>query len=428
MVPSNVLLYGILVLALAIGFALGRFMQRRAIHRSGKLDAGFYQSINYLLNDEQDLAVDSLIEQLGIDESTFDTYLALGALVRRRGEVDKAINIHQNLLARPDLTPTKRAEAELELANDYLGAGLLGRAEQLLVEMLERIGSSRDETARKAKQQAQALLVGLYERESDWANALTVVKPLLKLDARYPELAGHFCCELAEAQLELPQPDFAAAAQALVDGRKFAPDSARVALVSGKLELEVVTDNAADNNANKLADKSAGKTAGKAALKYFERALQLDADLAVDLLPLVQRACRLVDDNKPLAKFSTAVASMLETSTASGPSARSPVQVLLAQVQLVRTTQGDAAAQALLLSHLGQVASVKQLSALLASLDTQTLAEALPAGLHQTLVQHLGALAASVQDYRCSNCGFGSSTRHWRCPSCQRWGVGRAVT
>ena len=409
-------------------------MQRRATRRSGKLDPGFYQSINYLLNDEQDLAVDALIDQLGIDESTFDTYLALGALVRRRGEVDKAINIHQNLLARPDLTATKRAQAELELANDYLGAGLLGRAEQLLVEMLERFGGARDETSRRAKQQAQVLLVGLYERESDWANALTVVKPLLKLDARYPQLAGHFCCELAEAQLEQAQPDFMEAKQALVDGRKFAPDSARVALVSGKFELDVLADSA-DN-------KSANKSAGKAALKYFEHALQLDADLAVDLLPLIQRACRLADDNKPLAKFSTAVAATFESAAQSGSAAvagsrshyrvgagvGSPVQILLAQVQLVRSTESDAAAQTLLLSHLGQVTSVKQLSALLASLDAQTLAEALPAGLHQTLVQHLGELAASVQDYRCSNCGFSSSTRHWRCPSCQQWGVGRAVS
>jgi lipopolysaccharide biosynthesis regulator YciM len=419
-------------------------MQRRANRRSGKLDPGFYQSINYLLNDEQDLAVDALIEQLGIDESTFDTYLALGALVRRRGEVDKAINIHQNLLARPDLTATKRAHAELELANDYLGAGLLGRAEQLLVEMLERVGGARDETSRQAKQQAQVLLVGLYERESDWANALTVVEPLLKLDARYPQLAGHFCCELAEAQLEQAQPDFLEARQALVDGRKFAPDSARVALVSGKFELDVLADSVGDKSTvNKsMVNKSANKSAGKAALKYFERALQLDADLAVDLLPLIQRACRLVDDNKPLAKFSTAVVATLESIAQSGPAAGagsrshyrvgagvgSPVQILLAQVQLVRSTEGDAAAQTLLLSHLGQVTSVKQLSALLASLDAKTLAEALPVGLHQTLVQHLGELAASVQDYRCSNCGFSSSTRHWRCPSCQQWGVGRAVS
>lgn len=382
-------------------------MQRRATRRSGKLDPGFYQSINYLLNDEQDLAVDSLIEQLGIDESTFDTYLALGALVRRRGEVDKAINIHQNLLARPDLTPTKRAQAELELANDYLGAGLLGRAEQLLVEMLARIGSARDEISRKAKQQAQVLLVGLYERESDWPNALKVVKPLLKLDPRYPVLAGHFCCELALEKLELSPPELAGAKQALADGRKFAQDSARVALVSGKLELAGLTEGAAKN-----------KSASKAALKYFDRALELDADLAVDILPYVQRACDLQGDSAPLAKFAN---STIESNTVM------PVEVLLAQAELVRSSDGDAAAHAMLLSALGEVVSVKQLSALLANLDVETLSTALPAGLHQTLVQHLGDLAESIRDFRCSNCGFSSSTRHWRCPSCQQWGEGRAV-
>ena len=392
-------------------------MQQRATRRSGKLDPGFYQSINYFLNDEQDLAVDSLIEQLGIDESTFDTYLALGALVRRRGEVDKAINIHQNLLARPDLTATKRAQAELELANDYLGAGLLGRAEQLLVEMLERIGNARDETSRQAKQQAQVLLVGLYERESEWANALNVVKPLLKLDPRYPELAGHFCCELAEAQLEQPQPQLADAKQALVDGRKFAPNSARVALVSGKLELAALSSTTAGD--------AKTKPASKAALKYFERALQLDADLAVDLLPFVQRACQLLGDNAPLAKFASAAVTALDSNADSR--AGLPVQVLLAQAQLLRASDGDAAAHSMLLSALGQVTSVKQLSALLANLDAQTLSSALPAGLHETLVQHLGDLAQAIRDFRCGNCGFSSSARHWRCPSCQQWGEGRAV-
>lgn len=389
-------------------------MQRRATRRSGKLDPGFYQSINYLLNDEQDLAVDSLIEQLGIDESTFDTYLALGALVRRRGEVDKAINIHQNLLARPDLSPTKRAQAELELANDYLGAGLLGRAEQLLVEMLARIGSARDEISRKAKQQAQVLLVGLYERESDWANALKVVKPLLKIDPRYPELAGHFCCELALEKLEQTPPELTDAKQALADGRKFAPDSARVALVSGKLELAGLSEEAAKS-----------KSASKAALKYFTRALELDADLAVDLLPCVQRACELLGDNAPLTKFANATLASLSSGADSATGM--PVQLLLAQAALLRSSDGDAAAHAMLLSALGEITSVKQLSALLANLDVETLSTALPAGLHETLVQHLGDLAESIRDFRCSNCGFSSSTRHWRCPSCQQWGEGRAV-
>ncbi len=389
-------------------------MQRRATRRSGRLDPGFYQSINYLLNDEQDLAVDSLIEQLGIDESTFDTYLALGALVRRRGEVDKAINIHQNLLARPDLSPTKRAQAELELANDYLGAGLLGRAEQLLVEMLARIGSARDEISRKAKQQAQVLLVGLYERESDWANALKVVKPLLKLAPAYPVLAGHFCCELALEQLAQAPPALAGAKQALAEGRKLAPDSARVALVSGRLELAGLSEGDAKN-----------KSACKAALKYFNRALALDADLALDLLPYVQRACELLGDNAPLAKFASSTLDSLADGAESNTGM--PVQLLLAQAELLRSSDGDAAAHAMLLSALGQVTSVKQLSALLAHLDVETLSTALPAGLHETLVQHLGDLAESIRDFRCSNCGFSSSTRHWRCPSCQQWGEGRAV-
>ena len=131
-------LYLILVAAIGLGFMLGRRERaRRRVRRISDLGRDYLQGINYLLDDRPDIAIDRFIDALPADEASIDTHLTFGAVVRRRGELDKAIRIHQNLLARPQLSAENRALAELELARDYLGAGLLDRAEQLLRQLVE---------------------------------------------------------------------------------------------------------------------------------------------------------------------------------------------------------------------------------------------------------------------------------------------------
>lgn len=444
---TELLMFFLLLLAIAIGFAFGRWRSHKSV--ASGVDPKFYLSLNYLLNDEQDRAVDSLIEQLGIDEATFDTYLALGTSVRKRGEVDKAINIHQNLLARPELPLAKRVETELALASDFLGAGLLGRAENLLLSMLEQQGNVRGEIARLTRQRVQALLVGLYERESDWHKALTVSQILAKADASYKPLAAHLGCELAESVLPdvLPEPidaspplisaaTLSSAREYIKQARKSDPGSARVALVAGKIELY------------------AGDW--PAALKHFENALVQDADLGLDLLPLASHACDGLQDATRLLAFvqqaisayaaprnvqnktSPATPGRVKNATTNnsdnkadnprepGPQ-QAPAALLLAQAQLLDQLKGRGAAQQALLQHLGTISSVGQLSGLLSAIDAQALVAAIPSGLQQTLALHLQRLAAVHHGYQCRNCGFGASTRSWRCPSCQQWGRHRAV-
>jgi lipopolysaccharide biosynthesis regulator YciM len=133
---NSLLLLVLLVVAIGIGFFLGR--RERSAKRLPPARGDYMRGLNYLLSEQADVAVDAFIESLDVNDDTVDTHLALGALVRRRGEVDKAIRVHQNLLARPRLSPRFRAQAELELARDYLAAGLLGRAESLLKELAGR--------------------------------------------------------------------------------------------------------------------------------------------------------------------------------------------------------------------------------------------------------------------------------------------------
>ena len=192
---DNIALYLFLVIALGIGFLLGRRERRKKPRgEMGLVSKDYFRGLNHLLNERTDLAIDTFVEAMVVDNDTVDTHLALGSLVRRRGEVDKAIRIHQNLLARPVLSSTNRAHAELELAQDYLVAGLLGRAENLLQELVGRNAEH--------KQMALQLLLEVYERESEWEQALRVGKQLAKQDRGVRKRMVHFHCEMAEKALE----------------------------------------------------------------------------------------------------------------------------------------------------------------------------------------------------------------------------------
>ncbi len=388
--PDNLFLYFVLLAAIASGFALGWLTRRRA--RSQQVHPRVYQSLNHLLNDRHDLAVDALIDDLGFDEVTFGTYLALGAALRKRGEVDKAINVHQNLLARPSLSKAELQQVELELATDYFGAGLYGRAETLLQEIIAQKGDHRSA--------AERLLVGVYERESEWAKALAVARDLVKQDRSQAQLAAHLCCELAQAQLLLPpeQQNLDEARQHLTLGRKLAPDVARLSLMTAEIELR--------------------SGSPRAACKALDRALDLEPDLAVDLFPTYAQATQALGDTKRYLTF-------LERAIVDP--ARAPVALLLEQARVLCSEQSPDAAQTLLLERLPQIQSAAQLAGILDELITQALAQALDAGLHGQFVQQLQSLLLKHQDYRCQNCGFGASSRHWRCPSCHQWGAWQAA-
>ena len=141
--PDNLALYVLLVLALGIGFLLGRRERSKKMRNAPVVAQDYFRGLNHLLNERHDLAIDTFVEAMAVDSDTVDTHLALGSLVRRRGEVDQAIRIHQNLLARPVLSSVHRAQTELELARDYLAAGLLGRAENLLLELSKKNAGER---------------------------------------------------------------------------------------------------------------------------------------------------------------------------------------------------------------------------------------------------------------------------------------------
>ena len=166
---STFLLAGLFLLLAAAGWAMGRFGERDTEEAPPPLNIDYLKGLNFLLNEQTDQALEHFLRMVRVDDKTIETHFALGSLFRRRGEVDRAIRIHQNIIARPDLAAEQRDQALFSLAKDYLGAGLLDRAEKLFVRL-----------AQGSRYQVQALesLSGIYEQEKDWEKAIDACRRL----------------------------------------------------------------------------------------------------------------------------------------------------------------------------------------------------------------------------------------------------------
>ena len=189
----------IFISALLLGFLIGRFSysnrnsKSKADSDSNNCSESYIQGLNYLLANKSDKAIQLFVDLIKIDSETVETHLALGNLFRSKGEVDKAIKIHQNLIAKPNLNQNQRVMALSELAEDYMKAGLLDRAENLFKELVQINANDIS---------AQRKLLELFSVEKSWTDALAVAQILLKLgEADGQLIVTHCYCEIAEQYL-----------------------------------------------------------------------------------------------------------------------------------------------------------------------------------------------------------------------------------
>ena len=191
---STFLLAGLFLLLAAAGWAMGRFGERDTEEAPPPLNIDYLKGLNFLLNEQTDQALEHFLRMVRVDDKTIETHFALGSLFRRRGEVDRAIRIHQNIIARPDLASEQRDQALFSLAKDYLGAGLLDRAEKLFMRL-----------AQGSRYQVQALenLCRIYEQEKEWQKAIDSGQKLETLGGESLALQiAHYYCELAEQAVQ----------------------------------------------------------------------------------------------------------------------------------------------------------------------------------------------------------------------------------
>ena len=367
-------------LAALAGWVIGRRGgERHSDNQVSKLSTTYFRGLNYLLNEQPDKAIELFLHIAELDKDTFETQVALGHLFRRRGEVDRAIRLHQALAQRPDLNDAQKVQALSALGEDYMRSGLLDRAETVFSDL-----------ARIDQRAPQALrhLIGIYQAERDWEKA---IENATRYEAATGEpmgkLIAQFECELADRHRAAGGVDAARAAIA----RAYAADSTsvRAGISEGRIEAE------------------AGNAPG--AIRAFERAARHDPEYLPVILPSLLESYEKAGERTGARAF---LAEMAEHYRGISP--------VLALTKMVEAEEGVGAARRYLGQQLKDRPSVRGEAALI----DLTLAENADAEATLHDLKHItDQLLVRNPSYRCNRCGFGARSHHWQCPSCKEWGT-----
>ncbi|MFI4968964.1 MAG: lipopolysaccharide assembly protein LapB [Lysobacterales bacterium] len=379
------LLFLLLPVAAFSGWVLGR---RRSERTSGarvsELSTSYFRGLNYLLNEQQDKAIEVFLKLAEINRDTVETHLALGNLFRRRGEVDRAIRVHQHLIARPNLSQEEKTVALLELGEDYMRAGLLDRAETLFADLV-----AMDALAPSALKH----LIGIYQHERDWDKAIQHAQRLEQATGESQSaVIAQFYCELAEqARSQGARED---ARARVADAFAVEPECVRASMIEGHIE------------------SASGRL--DAAIRAFERVAELDIDYVPEILsPLLDCYAR-AQCMQRAEEFLLGITERYQG-----------VSPVLALAKMYATTRGESAAVEFLNRILRQRPSVRALMALIDVNLHTALGEARENFL--ILRDLTRKLVEGKAMYRCNKCGFGAKAHHWQCPSCKNWGTVRPI-
>jgi lipopolysaccharide biosynthesis regulator YciM len=367
-----------LLLALPGAFLLGWLASRMDLRQMRNEERAspqaYFKGLNLLLNEQQDKAIDAFIEAVQHDPDTSDLHFALGNLFRRRGEYERAIRVHQHLLGRADLKREERERAQHALAQDFLKAGLLDRAEEAF-KALEGTSFSTD---------AHLALLTLHERSRNWHPAIEAARLLEAAGTgSFASRVAHHWCEVAleaDARGHADEAD-----QALRRAREASPQAARPVVQMGQRLM-------------RQGHPAEAMTTWEELIGSQPLAFSL---IAQDYAQAAQ-ACGQTDQAR----------SKLEALYAHAPS----VDVLQAMNRL----QADPGVRRQhLLSHLHSQPSLSAAQGLIRERLTSGIA--LTDHEIESLQQALITAAKPLQRYRCAACGFESQHYFWQCPGCQGW-------
>jgi lipopolysaccharide biosynthesis regulator YciM len=372
------LLFLLLPVAAVSGWWVGRRSTAKvALPQTRDIPADYLKGLNFLLNEQPDKAIEVFIEMLEVNRDTVETHLALGSLFRRRGEVDRAIRIHQNLIARPTLSRGQRAQALFELGQDYMRAGLFDRAEALFTELVD--SSPHTEAALR-------YLLDIYEQEKDWQNAVETAR---KLENRASESMSsriaHYFCEMAENEERNGDTNKALriVRRALAEDRA----SVRASLTEGRLEQQ------------------AGNY--KSALRAYRRVEQQDPDYVPEIIEPVQ-ACL-----HQLGRDDEAQAYLNDIQAKHGG-----ISAVLAAADLRAKNDPDSAMR-YIIECVKKRPSIRGMDRLIELQRDQS--EGTARDNLQLLKDVTQLLLQDKPVYTCRSCGFAGKALHWHCPGCRKW-------
>lgn len=375
----------LLPVAATFGWFMGRYEWiGKSVKRPGQLRHDYFRGLNYLINEQPDKAVDVFIKMLEVDSDTVETHLALGSLFRRRGEVYRAIRIHQNLIARPQLNKEARVQALSALGQDYLRAGVLDRAERLFLELVEM-----------GEENVQSLhfLLHIYQQEKDWGKAVLIAKKLQSINSEpMNAIIAHYYCELA---IQMKEKGYISQAYHQLKMAKSAdPQCVRASLIFAVLESD------------------AGNY--KEAIRYYKKVKYQDPDYLTEIVaPLCYCYEQLGQQDQLIAYFQECLVD------------HPRISIVLAISDYLQRSQNDKAAIEFIATQIQRSPSLRGVSHLVglylmnASGDTREKLNILQNFMHLLLKEK--------PVYRCTHCGFSGKILFWLCPSCHHWATVKPI-
>jgi len=379
---STFLLAGLLFVAAALGYVFARYGETDDEDETPEqLSSDYLKGLNYVLNEEPDRAVEVFTRMAELDDDALETHFALGSLFRKRGEVDRAIRVHQNLMARPSLGQAHKDQAEDALAEDYLSAGLFDRAETLFLKLSDSAGY---------RVKALQRLVRIYEVTREWDRAIETRAELDRTQKGIGQKStgsqlAHYYCELAEQARE--EHDIVRTRAMLKQA-----DNCRETTVRSQLAR---ADLASDTGKH------------KEAVRLYQKVIKQAPNLLVDVVRRLARSYRELDDEKG---FSTLLKKLIDSdeqhvaaiamATVQDPGIEDPV----ALDALIRFISAD--------ETLSRLVGIERME------------HAAPAERMQNLAdvrQALRTILASKPAYHCTECGYGCLSPQWQCPGCRAW-------
>ena len=373
------LLFLLLPVAAGYGYIMGRNSVRQAQRKqSSILSKHYFRGLNFLLSDQPDRAVDTLIKMINVNSDTVETHIAMGNFYRQRGEIDRAIRVHQNLVSRDEIQSTQRELALKELGRDYMQAGFLERAEGAFVSLLN---------SDKHFEFAQQQLFAIYQTTKEWGRAIELAEKMLAENDSIRSKLAHFYCE--QAQLELDNEEIPAALKVLQKAVNVDEQAVRPWLMLGEVTF----------------DQGRLKEAGE----YLVQVAKRDKNWFIEAVPLLEQIAsetgdwqkfeQLLNDN--WVQSATLYLAMVDVFSNKGE-VQHAADYLFEQLQKTPTMRG-----------------FHRLMQLYCELSDDANAKA----TYQQLRQLVAKQIEQRPRYRCKSCGFSGRKLYWLCPSCKKWGV-----
>jgi lipopolysaccharide biosynthesis regulator YciM len=376
----DIWLFSLVLVAILIGWIIGRWkpsIKKLNEYRSGNYPASYIKGLNYLLSDNSQKAVEIFSELIQVNTETIEIHIALGNLYRSKGEVDRAIKIHQNLLARPNLSRSQRNMAIAELANDYLKSGLLDRAENLFKELTQL--EPKDPVAYRN-------LLDLYITEKSWSEAASYAKILSdRGDKDAAIILSHCFCEIAD--------------EALAGGNN--------KLVRESLDKALDADQACVRAGLLLIKHHMGSNNTEAAKKVFHRLISNNPEYMDLYIAPAREIYLLANQSKEYQKF-------LQNQYEYKPSNR----LAIALIEHYASVNQVEKARQFLSEVLEKLPSVEAYEFAL------RFQKPAPISVNDTwngLSVFLKSMKDKKAEFVCSQCGYESHAIQWNCPSCRRW-------